>query len=166
MTIMRKNASTVLRRALATRRQSIASRATTVAIPQPQYDASTHVPIPRLNTKVVHTKLRGLQVIQNPMLNRGTGFSASERERLGLRGLVPPRCQGLEQQMSRVMHSLKRCATPLDKHQYLSGLMDRNTTLFYRILMENFAELAPIIYTPTVRCSCPWHSWLCNDAIH
>lgn len=101
-------------------------------------------------TKVVHTKLRGLQVIQNPMLNRGTGFSVAERERLGLRGLVPPRRQGLEHQMARVMSQLEQCATPLDKHQYLSNLMDRNTTLFYRVLLDNFADLAPIIYTPTV----------------
>lgn len=100
------------------------------------------------------TRLRRLAVIHDPELNRGTGFSADERERLCLRGLVPPREQGFQQQIERVLATYYRQRTNLDKFQFLSMLMDRNTILFYRILVDNFTELAPIVYTPTVAEAC------------
>nr|AIT70113.1 malic enzyme [Melanothamnus japonicus] len=104
--------------------------------------------------EVIKTKQRRLSVIHDPYLNRGTGFSADERERLCLRGLVPPREQQLEQQIKRVMATYYRQRSNLDKFQYLSLLMDRNTVLFYRILNDYFPELAPIVYTPTVGEAC------------
>ena len=33
---------------------------------------------------------RGRDLLRNPLLNKGTAFSADERNTLGLRGLVPP----------------------------------------------------------------------------
>lgn len=100
------------------------------------------------------TKQRRLAVIHDPYLNRGTGFSADERERLCLRGLVPPREQHLEQQIKRVMSTYYRQRSNLDKFQFLSLLMDRNAVLFYRVLNDYFDELASIIYTPTVGEAC------------
>lgn len=104
--------------------------------------------------EVIRTKQRRLSVIHDPNLNRGSGFSADERERLCLRGLVPPRVQALDQQIERVMNTYHRQRSNLDKYQFLSLLMDRNTVLFYRVLNEYFAELAPIVYTPTVGEAC------------
>lgn len=104
--------------------------------------------------EVVKTTYRGLSVIHDPSLNRGSGFSADERERLLLRGLVPPRRQGLEQQIARVMKTYDRQRSNLDKFQFLSLLMDRNTVLFYKILVDHFEQLAPIVYTPVVGEAC------------
>lgn len=104
--------------------------------------------------EILKTSLRSLSVIHDPDLNRGTGFSASERERLCLRGLVPPKQQALEQQIERVMQTYYRQKSNLDKFQFLSLLMDRNSTLFYRILVDYFDELAPVVYTPVVGEAC------------
>jgi hypothetical protein len=46
---------------------------------------------------------RGSDVIKDPLFNKGTGFPAAERERLGLRGLLPPRCLTIQEQESRVL---------------------------------------------------------------
>ena len=104
--------------------------------------------------EVIQTSHRRLAVIHDPALNRGTSFSIDERERLCLRGLVPPRQQPISQQIDRVMKTYQRQRTNLDKYQFLSMLMDRNTVLFYRILCDHFEELAPIVYTPTVGEAC------------
>ena len=34
---------------------------------------------------------RGMEVIQDPLYNKGTAFEPAERDRLGLRGLLPPK---------------------------------------------------------------------------
>lgn len=115
---------------------------------------STYHPILERSQEVTKTKQRRLSIIHDPSLNRGSGFSADERERLCLRGLVPPREQALDQQIERVMNTYHRQRSNLDKYQFLSLLMDRNTVLFYRVLNDFFAELAPIIYTPTVGEAC------------
>nr|AIT70146.1 malic enzyme [Chondrus crispus] len=124
------------------------------ALQHEQYVVGMDDDLNERSDEVLKTKHRGLSVIHDPSLNRGSGFSADERERLLLRGLVPPRRQALEQQIQRVMETFSRQRTDLDKFQFLSMLMDRNTVLFYRILMDNFEKLAPIVYTPVVGEAC------------
>lgn len=100
------------------------------------------------------TTARGMDLLLDPMTNRGTAFSASERERLGLRGLVPPATQPLEAQVARIMVAYGRIAGDLDRHAFLSNLHDRNITLFYVVLLAHFEDLAPVVYTPTVGDAC------------
>eukprot|EP00953_Heterococcus_sp_UTEX-ZZ885_P011727 6785-Heterococcus_DN1.PRE.2 len=35
------------------------------------------------------------------------------------------------------------------KWRFLSGIQDWNETLFYRVLIDNFEEMASVVYTPT-----------------
>ena len=49
------------------------------------------------------TKSRGMQVLHDPCLNKGTGHSINERERMGLRGLLPPKISSLDEQIERNM---------------------------------------------------------------
>jgi len=109
--------------------------------------------------RILATDLRGSELLNNSLLNKGVAFPSGERDRLGLRGLVPPvQFSNPEEAMivqeHRVLNHIRSLPTALDKHLNLIALQDRNETLFYRILRNNIEELAPIIYTPTVGEAC------------
>jgi malate dehydrogenase (oxaloacetate-decarboxylating)(NADP+) len=96
----------------------------------------------------------GVDLLHDPMLNKGTAFSEAEREALGLRGLLPPRVHDVEAQLARVLGNFRREPSNLERYIFLSSLQDRNETLFYRLVAENLEEMLPIIYTPTVGEAC------------
>ena len=97
---------------------------------------------------------RGVTLLQNPELNKGTAFSAAERDALGLKGLLPPHVCSQGEQVSRVLGNFRRLENPLEKYIFLTSLHDRNEALFFRILMEHPDEMLPIVYTPTVGLAC------------
>jgi malate dehydrogenase (oxaloacetate-decarboxylating)(NADP+) len=96
----------------------------------------------------------GLDLLQDPRLNKGTAFTARERDALRLRGLLPPRVFTLEQQLARTMENYRSLASDLQRYVFMVALQDRNETLFYRAVVDHLAELMPIIYTPTVGEAC------------
>lgn len=98
--------------------------------------------------------LEGIAWNRDPTRNKGTAFNEAERDALRLRGLLPPRVFTLDQQMLRVLENLRRKPDDLEKYIFMMGLLDRNETLFYRVLLDHLAELMPIIYTPTVGQAC------------
>jgi malate dehydrogenase (oxaloacetate-decarboxylating)(NADP+) len=98
---------------------------------------------------------RGVDILHDPRLNRGTAFSEEEREALGLRGLLPPRVFTQEEQVRRILANLRRLEErPLDQYLYLIDLLDRNEQLFYRTVIDNLPALLPVLYTPTVGEAC------------
>lgn len=97
---------------------------------------------------------KGVDWLLNPVFNKGTAFTDAERDMFGLRGLLPPHVQTMDQQARRVMANFHSKSSDLERYIQLAGLQDRNETLFYRVVMDNLEELMPIIYTPTVGKAC------------
>jgi malate dehydrogenase (oxaloacetate-decarboxylating)(NADP+) len=97
---------------------------------------------------------RGVALLRDPLLNKGTAFSEKERDALGLRGLLPAHLLSQEQQVARILTNLHRLPDDLDKYVALNALHDRNEALFFRVVCENIDEIQPLIYTPTVGLAC------------
>jgi malate dehydrogenase (oxaloacetate-decarboxylating) len=93
---------------------------------------------------------RGLEVLQNPPLNKGVAFGEEERHALGLVGLLPPAVLTLEEQAHRAHGQYRAQATALGAYVYLKLLHDRNEVLYYRLLTDHLHEMLPVVYTPTV----------------
>ena len=96
----------------------------------------------------------GQALLHDPLLNKGTAFTERERERFGLRGLLPPHVATQDEQAARIMENLRRLPTDLEKHVALTALHDRNETLFFRVVIDHPDEITPLIYTPTVGLAC------------
>lgn len=96
----------------------------------------------------------GMNLQRDPLLNKGTSFTEEERDQLGLRGLLPPRVNSLEEQVQRMLGNIRRKPHDLDRYIFMMSLLERNTTLFYRMLVDHLAEFMPIVYTPTVGQAC------------
>jgi malate dehydrogenase (oxaloacetate-decarboxylating)(NADP+) len=100
------------------------------------------------------TSKRGIDVLQDPSLNKSTAFTEAEQQALGIVGLVPDVTETLDVQLSRVMMQLGHKNTDLDRYIYLVNLLDHNETLFYRTTMSDPARFLPIVYDPTIGEAC------------
>lgn len=96
----------------------------------------------------------GMQLLHDPVLNKGTSFTEKERDVFCLRGLLPPRVFSQEQQVTRVLENLRRKNSDIERYIFLMALQDRNEKLFYRLILDHLEEIVPIIYTPTVGQAC------------
>ena len=96
------------------------------------------------------TKSRGLAVLNSPLLNKGTAFTAEERRTLGLTGLLPPDISTLQAQVKSAYIQYERLPDALSKNIYLTALHDRNEVLFYRLFSEHLREMIPIVNDVTV----------------
>jgi malate dehydrogenase (oxaloacetate-decarboxylating) len=96
------------------------------------------------------THVRGLAVLNSPLLNKGAAFTTEERKALGLTGLLPPDISTLEAQVKRAYIQYERLPDVLSKNIYLTALHDRNEVLFYRLFSEHLLEMIPIVNDLTV----------------
>ncbi|CAK0786805.1 hypothetical protein CVIRNUC_010019 [Coccomyxa viridis] len=100
-------------------------------------------------------ELGAAPIVYLPFLNRGTNFTAEERRRKRLEGLIPPAVEPIELQAERVMMQLHdECPNDLSKYELLAQLAATNVSLLYYVLIHNLELLAPIVYTPTVGEAC------------
>jgi malate dehydrogenase (oxaloacetate-decarboxylating)(NADP+) len=96
----------------------------------------------------------GLGLLEDPSLNKSTGFTEDEKQAFGLVGLVPDVTETEDLQLRRVMLQLGHKNTDLDRYIYLINLLDHDETLFYRTIMSDPARFLPIVYDPTIGEAC------------
>ncbi|HCW7220249.1 TPA: NAD-dependent malic enzyme [Staphylococcus aureus] len=94
--------------------------------------------------------MKGIELLNNPFLNKGTAFTNEERKQLGLEGLLPANVRTLEQQAEQCYEKFKAKQTDFEKRLFLMAIFNRNRTLFYKLTSEHLVEFMPIIYDPVI----------------
>jgi malate dehydrogenase (oxaloacetate-decarboxylating) len=122
--------------------------------------AIAELEIKRADDEAVNVTLSGHQLLDEPLLNKGSAFSEPERRALGLLGLLPLHCSTIEEQLARAYENYRRKDSDVERYIFLTALQDRNEILFYRLLNEHITKMMPIIYTPTVGEACRKYSHL------
>lgn len=126
-------------------------------------------------SEIIETRKTGVWLLQNPSTNKATAFDRESRDHLRLRGMVPYRVSTLEEQATAAIGQIRAHAVPLQQYIGMASLHDRNEVLFYRVLVDNIAELMPVVYTPTVGEACQKFSaiyrsarglWITPDDVH
>ena len=112
------------------------------------------MPFRRISGDTIRPSYTGVELLHNPILNKGTAFTPEERFSLGLEGLLPPKVSTQEEQVARVRGHYKKKPDNLEKYIYMTALQERNETLFYRVVLDYIQELMPIVYTPVVGLAC------------
>ena len=106
-------------------------------------------------TAPLNARKKGRALLEDPLWNKGTAFSAEERDRLGLRGFLPADIREICEQRDTFLRQMRQHADdPLRQNLMLQDLHNRNETLFHRVLMDEIGEIAPLVYTPTVGRVC------------
>jgi malate dehydrogenase (oxaloacetate-decarboxylating) len=107
-----------------------------------------------VNEEVIETELTGIDLLNQPLLNKGTAFTEEERDMFRLHGLLPPHVGTLEVQVARRLKALRNFATDFERYAFLRELQDTNEVLFHALLLRHIEELMPLVYTPTVGEGC------------
>ncbi len=104
--------------------------------------------------RIIETALSGYELLNDPLLNKGTAFTDAERDVFDLHGLLPPYVTTLDLQVERRLDAFRGPGSDLQKYIFLRGTQDTNETLFYALLTRHIEELMPTLYTPTVGIGC------------
>src|ERR1039458_7757790 len=73
-------------------------------------------------------RLRGVDLLNNPALNKGTAFDEAERAAFGLHGLLPPIVESLDGQCVRAYEAFLLKENDLERHIYLRQLQSEEHT--------------------------------------
>ena len=92
----------------------------------------------------------GFELLDDAFLNKGTAFTESEREKLGLEGLLPPCVEDIETQAQRIYRQMERKTSLIEKRRFLMEVFNFNRTLFFHVFSEHLVELMPIVYDPVI----------------
>lgn len=98
--------------------------------------------------------LYGKTLLDNPSCTKSTAFTREERQKYGLRGLLPYDVANINKQKERALENMRRKTNDIEKYIFLNALLERNQRLFYRIMIDQMEEIMPLVYTPTVGEAC------------
>ncbi|WP_407412556.1 NAD-dependent malic enzyme [Acinetobacter sp.] len=104
--------------------------------------------------KPLYLPYAGNNLLELPLLNKGSAFSAEERSHFNLHGLIPHAIETIEEQSQRSYQQYCAFTDDINRHIYLRNIQDTNETLFYHLIENHLTEMMPIIYTPTVGEAC------------
>ena len=97
---------------------------------------------------------RGMALLRDPLLNKGTAFTEKERDALGLRGLLPAHVlshggaggAGADKSAPPAQRSREICRAQRVARPQRGAVLSRRC--------DNIDEIQPLIYTPTVGLAC------------
>ena len=94
--------------------------------------------------------MKAHDILNNPLLNKGTAFTQEERKELGLIGLLPPHVQTIEEQAEQAYLQYVTKESDIEKRHFLMEIFNTNRTLFYYLFNQHIVEFNPIVYDPTI----------------
>jgi malate dehydrogenase (oxaloacetate-decarboxylating) len=117
-------------------------------------DTPPPMPFGTSKKKIIRTRIWGIDLLNNPRLNKGTAFTDEERDAFCLHGLLPPHMGSLEYQCERRKRVFDKISSPFSKYNFMRGLQDSTETLFYALIQHHIEEMLPVVYTPAVGEGC------------
>ena len=102
----------------------------------------------------IETHRTGYELVNTPMLNKGTAFSTEERDAFRLHGLLPPHVGSLDDQVARRMKVLRAFRNGLRTLRVLARSAGHQRNPVLRVVTRNLEEVLPLVYTPTVGEGC------------
>ncbi len=112
--------------------------------------------------EVIEVDMHPEQILRDPLLNKGTGFTREERRELKIDPFLPYECSTIEEQVERRYVNFCNKKTHIEKYLFLTALQDRNEILFFRLVCDHAEEMLPYIYTPTIGEASLDYSYLYN----
>jgi malate dehydrogenase (oxaloacetate-decarboxylating) len=77
--------------------------------------------------------LQGSALLRTPYLNKGSAFTAEEREEYKLHGLLPPNVQTLEEQVGRAYEQYSSRTSDIAKNTFMTSMQEQNYVLYYKV---------------------------------
>lgn len=93
---------------------------------------------------------KAMDILNNPYINKGTGFTIAERQKLGLIGSLPAKVQTLQEQADQTYAQFKTKPAGLPQRQFLMEIFNTNRTLFFYMMGQHIVEFMPIVYDPVI----------------
>ncbi|WP_269079370.1 malolactic enzyme [Lactobacillus hamsteri] len=102
------------------------------------------------NKQEAYLMTNAYNILNNPFTNKGTAFTKSERETLGLVGTLPNKVQTIEEQSQRVYEQYRLRPEGMQRRKFLMEIFNTNRTLFYYVMQQHLVELLPVVYDPVI----------------